>query len=62
MQNPSGRRGQQSITHLMQFALPPRPNAQQQYHRHSYNGPRRGGGRGNTWGLGSGYHAMDKAR
>ncbi|SMR64430.1 unnamed protein product [Zymoseptoria tritici ST99CH_3D1] len=62
MQNPHGRRGQQSITHLMQFALPPRPNAQQQYHRHSYNGPRRGGGRGNTWGLGSGYHAMDKAR
>ncbi|KAK4495109.1 hypothetical protein PRZ48_013436 [Zasmidium cellare] len=62
MQNPHGRRGQQSITHLMQFALPPRPNAQQQYHRHSYNGPRRGNRVNPTWGLGSGYHAVDKAR
>ncbi|KAK4609124.1 hypothetical protein CLAFUW4_14365 [Fulvia fulva] len=62
MQNPHGRRGQQSITHLMQFALPPRPNAQQQYHRHSYNGPRRNGGGNRTWGMGSGYHAGDKAR
>ena len=62
MQNPHGRRGQQSITHLMQFALPPRPNAQQQYHRHSYNGPRRNRQYNPTWGLGSGYHAVDKAR
>ncbi|EMC98141.1 hypothetical protein BAUCODRAFT_32138 [Baudoinia panamericana UAMH 10762] len=62
MQN-IGRRGKTAdITHLMNIALPPRP-AQQQYHRHSYNGPRRTGGRsGATWGLGSGYHAVDKAR
>ncbi|KAI5357651.1 putative RING-finger protein Mag2/Rnf10 [Septoria linicola] len=62
MQNPHGRRGQQSITHLMQFALPPRPNAQDRYHRHSYNGPRRNNRQNATWGLGSGYHAADKAR
>lgn len=62
MQNPHGRRGQQSITHLMQFALPPRPNAQDRYHRHSYNGPRNRNRHNPTWGLGSGYHAVDKAR
>ena len=57
MQN-IGRRGKTAdITHLMNISLPPRPQ-QQQYHRHSYNGPRRG----NIWGMGSGYHAMDKAR
>ena len=62
MQNPHGRKGQTSITHLMNFSLPPRPHQQNQYHRHNFNGPRRGG-RGNpTWGLGSGYHAVDKAR
>lgn len=61
MQNPHGRRGQQSITHLMNFALPPRPTQQGLYHRHNYNGPRRGGTR-STWGMGSGYHAVDKAR
>ncbi|KAF2724687.1 hypothetical protein K431DRAFT_216903 [Polychaeton citri CBS 116435] len=59
MQNPHGRRGQQSITHLMQFSLPPRPN-------HDHRRPGHGGGRGfrrnPTWGLGSGYHAVDKAR
>lgn len=62
MQNPHGRRGQQSITHLMQFALPPRPNAQDRFHRHSYNGPRNRNRHNPTWGLGSGYHAVDKAR
>lgn len=62
MQNPHGRKGQTSITHLMNFSLPPRPHQQQgQYHRHSYNGPRRGGNN-RSWGLGSGYHAVDKAR
>ncbi|KAF7194306.1 putative RING finger protein P8B7.23 [Pseudocercospora fuligena] len=62
MQNPHGRRGQQSITHLMQFALPPRPNAQDRFHRHSYNGPRRQQRHNPSWGMGSGYHAVDKAR
>jgi len=61
MQN-IGRRGKTAdITHLMNIALPPRPQ-QQQYHRHNYNGARRGGRYNATWGLGSGYHAMDKAR
>lgn len=62
MQNPHGRRGQQSITHLMSFALPPRPHQQQFNHRHNFHGPRRGGRVNQTWGLGSGYHAIDKAR
>ncbi|KAL1581946.1 hypothetical protein WHR41_09290 [Cladosporium halotolerans] len=59
MQNPHGRRGQQSITHLMNFALPPRPQTHQHQFRH---GGRRGERRNTTWGLGSGYHAVDKAR
>ncbi|KAK4555441.1 hypothetical protein LTR86_007738 [Recurvomyces mirabilis] len=62
MQN-IGRRGKQAdITHLMNIALPPRPQ-QNQHHRHSYNAPRRSyGTRGAGWGMGSGYHAVDKAR
>jgi hypothetical protein len=59
MQNPNGRRGQQSITHLMNFALPPRPQSHTHQFRH---GGRRGERRNTTWGLGSGYHATDKAR
>lgn len=59
MQNPNGRRGQQSITHLMNFALPPRPQSHTHQFRH---GGRRGERRNQTWGLGSGYHATDKAR
>ena len=61
MQNPHGRRGQQSITHLMNFALPPRPQFQHQ-HQFRHGGGRRGERRNPTWGLGSGYHAVDKAR
>ncbi|KAF2769046.1 hypothetical protein EJ03DRAFT_327808 [Teratosphaeria nubilosa] len=62
-----GRRGKTAdITHLMNIAPPPRPPTTGPHHRHSYNGPRggrSGGGRYNaTWGLGSGYHAVDKAR
>jgi len=57
-----GRRGKTAdITHLMNIALPPRPQPQQ-YHRHNFNGPRKGGRYNATWGLGSGYHAVDKAR
>lgn len=59
MQNPHGRRGQQNITHLMNFSLPPRPNAQHS-HRHHHGAPRRAGRVNNTWS--SGYHAVDKAR
>lgn len=58
MHNSSSRKGQTSITHLMNFSLPPRPQNQ---HQHRFNNSR--GVRSNrTWGLGSGYHAVDKAR
>ncbi|KAK4990244.1 hypothetical protein LTR66_006856, partial [Elasticomyces elasticus] len=56
--HPTSRKGQTSITHLMQFALPPRP----QTHVHSRFGHGRNARRNPTWGLGSGYHAVDKAR
>lgn len=58
MKSINSRKGQTSITHLMNFALPPRP--QYQPHHHSY-GPRQQR-RNPTWGLGSGYHSIDKAR
>ncbi|KAL8669549.1 MAG: hypothetical protein Q9168_005868 [Polycauliona sp. 1 TL-2023] len=56
MQSTRNRKGQTSITHLMNFVLPPRP----QNHYHSSNA--RNSRRNPTWGLGSGYHAADKAR
>ncbi|KAF2679414.1 hypothetical protein K458DRAFT_490527 [Lentithecium fluviatile CBS 122367] len=52
----SSRKGQTSITHLMNFSLPPRPTNN---HSHGYGRNYR---RNPTWGLGSGYHATDKAR
>jgi hypothetical protein len=58
MKSLNSRKGQTSITHLMNFTLPPRPYFQQHpnhpSHRHQHRNP--------TWGLGSGYHAVDKAR
>jgi hypothetical protein len=54
MRSSNSRKGQTSITHLMNFSLPPRP----QYHPSSRGTSRRAP----TWGLGSGYHAVDKAR
>ncbi|KAL9110928.1 MAG: hypothetical protein Q9227_004543 [Pyrenula ochraceoflavens] len=58
MKSINSRKGQTSITHLMQFALPPRPYFQPQSH-HQNNRYQR---KNPTWGLGSGYHAIDKAR
>ncbi|KAF2146349.1 uncharacterized protein K452DRAFT_243104 [Aplosporella prunicola CBS 121167] len=55
MRSTNSRKGQTSITHLMNFSLPPRP----QSHGH---GSGRSYRRNPTWGLGSGYHAIDKAR
>ncbi|KAH7126663.1 hypothetical protein B0J11DRAFT_526101 [Dendryphion nanum] len=52
----NSRKGQTSITHLMSFNLPPRPQNQ---NHHSYGRNYR---RNPTWGMGSGYHATDKAR
>ncbi|KAK6384678.1 hypothetical protein LTS17_002241 [Exophiala oligosperma] len=57
MRSLNSRKGQTSITHLMNFTLPPRPQNHYQHHfnhRHQRRNP--------TWGLGSGYHAVDKAR
>lgn len=54
----NNRKGQTSITHLMNFSLPPRP---QNHHHHSH-GYSRNNRRNPTWGMGSGYHAVDKAR
>ncbi|PNS19599.1 hypothetical protein CAC42_7443 [Sphaceloma murrayae] len=58
MHNSSSRKGQTSITHLMNFSLPPRPQHQQSNRFNNSRGVRRN----QTWGLGSGYHAVDKAR
>ncbi|KAF1841311.1 RING finger domain-containing protein [Cucurbitaria berberidis CBS 394.84] len=54
MHNFTNRKGQTSITHLMNFSLPPRPQNHQSHGRNYRRNP--------TWGLGSGYHAVDKAR
>ena len=55
MRNANSRRGQTSITHLMNFTLPPRP----QDYRNTIG---RGTRRGNIYGIGSGDHSSDKAR
>jgi hypothetical protein len=56
LRNASSRRGQTSITHLMSYALPPRPqDGYHSSHSRSYR-------RNPSWGVGSGYHAADKAR
>ncbi|KAG9246438.1 hypothetical protein BJ878DRAFT_497035 [Calycina marina] len=51
----NSRRGQTSITHLMNITLPPRP---QDYG----NTITRGSRRSNIYGIGSGHHVTDKAR
>ncbi|KAE8351666.1 hypothetical protein BDV28DRAFT_158550 [Aspergillus coremiiformis] len=57
MRSTNSRKGQTSITHLMNFSLPPRPQ-----HHHHHHPPPRHSRRYASWGLGSGHHAMDKAR
>ncbi|KAI1013112.1 hypothetical protein LB503_002014 [Fusarium chuoi] len=52
--NPNSRRGQTSITHLLNYSMP-RPVQDHHAHSRSYR-------RTPTWGPGSGYHASDKAR
>lgn len=58
MKSINSRKGQTSITHLMNFTLPPRPQFQTQNHASSHRHQKYN----RTWGLGSGYHAVDKAR
>ena len=57
VRNASSRRGQTSITHLLNYALPPRP-----YYDSHHALSSRSYRRNPTWGLGSGHHAIDKAR
>lgn len=54
VRNPSSRRGQTSITHLLNYSTP-RPFQDHSSYARSYR-------RHPTWGPGSGYHAADKAR
>lgn len=56
IRNASSRRGQTSITHLLNYSAP-RPRFEN--HHTSYNRNYR---RNPTWGPGSGYHTADKAR
>ena len=56
MKSTTSRRGQTSITHLMNFSLPPRPR------QHQYYGSGRGARRSANWGGRSSYHAIDKSR
>lgn len=56
IRNASSRRGQTSITHLLDYSSP-RPHVEN--HHYSYNRNYR---RNPSWGAGSGYHAADKAR
>lgn len=53
MSSTTNRKGQTSITHLMNFSLPPRPQYQPPPRNHRHY---------TSWGTGSGYHAVDKAR
>ncbi|KAI0431179.1 hypothetical protein F5Y09DRAFT_340859 [Xylaria sp. FL1042] len=53
VRNPSSRRGQTSITHLLNYSAPSR-HYQEYHHRSTRRHP--------TWSSGSGYHAADKAR
>ncbi|UNI15648.1 Delta(24(24(1)))-sterol reductase [Purpureocillium takamizusanense] len=57
VRNPSSRRGQTSITHLLNYTAP----RAYQDHGHHLHHPR-SFRRNPTWGPGSGYHAADKAR
>ncbi|KAI1742591.1 hypothetical protein F4680DRAFT_411136 [Xylaria scruposa] len=53
VRNASSRRGQTSITHLLNYSVPSR-HYHQDHHRAARRHP--------TWSTGSGYHAVDKAR
>ncbi|KAK5987404.1 putative RING finger protein P8B7.23 [Cladobotryum mycophilum] len=54
LRNPSSRRGQTSITHLLNYSAPLQYQDHSPQNTRSYRRP--------TWGPGSGYHAADKAR
>ncbi|OAQ75473.1 RING-15 protein [Purpureocillium lilacinum] len=56
VRDPSSRRGQTSITHLLNYTAP------RSYQDHGHHHHPRSFRRNPTWGPGSGYHAADKAR
>ncbi|KAH6652630.1 hypothetical protein BKA67DRAFT_691980 [Truncatella angustata] len=58
MRNINSRRGQTSITHLLNYSTPLRHSDEYNY-GHGY---RRSARRQPTWGPGSGYHPIDKAK
>lgn len=56
VRNPFSRRGQTSITHLLSYSITPSPSLlSSSLYQRTYR-------QGNTWGPGSGHHAIDKAR
>ncbi|KAL7786254.1 hypothetical protein V8C37DRAFT_298807 [Trichoderma ceciliae] len=58
LRNPTGRRGQTSITHLLNYSAP----LHHQDHGHHHPSNPRSYRRNPTWGPGSGHHAVDKSR
>lgn len=62
VRNASSRRGQMSITHLLNYAVPHRPYNDGRHHPHPHGAHSRSYRRNPAWGPGSGHHAADKAR
>lgn len=60
LRNPTSRRGQTSITHLLNYSAPLHP--QDHGHHGGHHANPRSYRRNPTWGPGSGYHAVDKSR
>lgn len=60
LRNPTSRRGQTSITHLLDYSAPLHNHHHNHGHHHHSNP--RSYRRNPTWGPGSGYHAVDKSR
>lgn len=60
LRNPTSRRGQTSITHLLNYSAPLHHHHHDHGHHHHSNP--RSYRRNPTWGPGSGYHAVDKSR
>ncbi|CRK26878.1 hypothetical protein BN1708_000666 [Verticillium longisporum] len=61
VRNASSRRGQTSITHLLNYSTPSR-HYQDHLHTYHHSSHSRSYRRNPTWGPGSGHHAADKAR
>ncbi|KAH6604807.1 ring finger [Trichoderma cornu-damae] len=64
LRNPTSRRGQTSITHLLNYSAPlhHQDHGHHHHHHHHHGSNPRSYRRNPTWGPGSGYHAVDKSR